>query len=213
MALMTSKLAAATAVAAAFSLAATPVVAADLARPAHPDAYDASAENAQRHGHGGYHGHYDDDWDIDTEDVLVGAVVIGALAAIFGAANSHQQQQRYPDPEPEPYPDDAGYQAPVQTDRYASANISTAVDACAAEVESRGDHISTVAGANRTTDGWYVSGELDGGAEYWCRLDDYGQVSAVGGGGVGYAEPVEQYEDEYYNQAREDALEKAQNGG
>ena len=85
MALTISKLAAATAVAAAFSLAAMPVAAADLPSPARPDVYDATAENAQGHRHGGYHGHYDDDWDIDTEDVLIGAVVVGALAAISNA--------------------------------------------------------------------------------------------------------------------------------
>ena len=68
----------------------------------------------------------------------------------------------------------------------------------------RGDRIGSVDSANRDGEGWYVSGQLEGGSMYWCRLDSYGQVSEVGGSGVGYADPAgDQYDDDYYARARE----------
>ena len=177
------KLAAATAVAAALSLCAVPV-----------------AAEARDH-----HWHHDDD-DIDSGDVIAGVAVLGAIAAIFASSSHRNQQQRYP--EPVPYPDNAGYQAPLPRDRYEAGTISGAVDACVNEVERRGDRIGSVDSANRDGEGWYVSGNLEGGSMYWCRLDSAGRVSEVGGSGIGYADPADdqQYDDDYYARAREDQI-------
>ena len=199
-----TKLAAATAVAAAFSLLAAPAEAVDLPKPRSAQVFDADALNAQNHRD------WDDDWDdddIDTGDVIAGVAVLGAIAAIFATSHrQNQQQQRYP--VPEHYPDDAGYRAPVPRDRYESGSISGAVDACVNEVERRGDRIGSVDSANRDGEGWYVSGNLEGGSMYWCRLDSTGRVSEVGGSGIGYADPADdqQYDDDYYARAREDQL-------
>ena len=70
MALKTNKLAAATAVAAALSLLATPVSARDY--------------------YGRYRHH---DNGIDTGDVIAGVVLLGAIAAIAGAADRHNDGQ------------------------------------------------------------------------------------------------------------------------
>ena len=95
MALTTHKLAAATAVAAAFSMLAAPAAAIDLPRPVAAQAYDGDALNAERHRR----------WrrdrnDIDAGDVVAGVVILGAIAAIAGAAKNRRDrgpyEERYP---------------------------------------------------------------------------------------------------------------------
>jgi hypothetical protein len=89
--------------------------------------------------------------------------------------------------------------------------MSQAVDTCVAEIEQGGERIASVDAASRDADGWRVSGELDGGAGYWCRIDGDGRVSGIGGSGTAYAEPVaeQRYDDAYYARAR---ASKAQAG-
>jgi len=195
MAHKTRPLAAATAVAAAFSLLATPVAAAELPRPAHAVAFDATALNVQRHDD------WDDDWDdddIDTGDVIAGVAVLGALAAIFWSSGKNRQQEPYR------YPDDANYRYPEQQQR-SQSGLAGAVDACVAVVERDGNSVGSVESASRDGDGWRVSGSLDDGARYACRVERDGQVSDIniGGYGVNYEEPAdEQYGDDYYTTAR-----------
>ena len=121
MTLTTSKLAAATAIAAAFSLAATPVAAAQLPRvPDQAMPQDPDALNVEGHGHhGGHYGHggwHGDDWHVDGGDVLAGVLILGGLAAISAIAGSHHHADPYPVPAPYPDaplpPQDSGYQAP-----------------------------------------------------------------------------------------------------
>lgn len=208
MSLITHKLAAATAVAAAFSLAATPAWAVELPRAPGQQVAKAGTTDAENRRHRGRHGHggWDDD-DIDGGDILAGVLILGGLAAIASAA-SRNREQSYP--EPESYPDDIGYQAPRDSG-YRSGDMSQAVDTCVAEIEQGGERIASVDAASRDADGWRVSGELDGGAGYWCRIDGDGRVSGIGGSGTAYAEPVaeREYDDAYYARAR---ASKAQAG-
>jgi hypothetical protein len=180
MSLIKHKLAAATAVAAAFSLAASPAI-------------------ARGHGghHGGHHGnHHGDGWDIDGDDVLAGALILGGFAAISAIANSGKhREQTYPEqsyPEPAPYPEDSGYQAPAPTSRAGSGGMAQAVDTCVAEVEAGRGPIGSVDRASRSGEGWYVAGELEGGTPYSCWIDGGGRVTDIEAGdySAGYEAPA-----------------------
>ena len=218
MALRSHKLAATAAVAAAFSLLATPAAAIDLPAPAHAEAYDGEAGNANRDRR------WSRDRGLDVGDMLAGVLILGTIAAVADAAKDRRDRdyrypERYPYPGdvregPYPYPrdDDARFRTPGR-DGYASGGMDRAVDMCVGEVEQRGERVGSVNSALRDDAGWYVSGELEGGAAYSCRIGNDGRVSDVRvdgyEGSYGYgsapAEPVEDYgyDDEYYSQARE----------
>jgi len=203
MALTTHKLAAATAVAAAFSLLATPAAAADLPRPVAAQAYDGDALNAERHRR----------WrrdrnDIDAGDVVAGVVILGAIAAIAGAAKSRRDRERYEERYPRPG-EDYGYRTPGEYERSDSRGIDRAVDMCVGEVERSEGRVGSVDSATRSGEGWHISGELEGGSTYSCTIDNDGRISDVNLGSYGHgtapAEAVEdgEYGDDYYSRARE----------
>ena len=216
MALHSHKLAATAAVAAAFSLLAMPAAAIELPAPAHAEAYDGDAGNANR----------DRRWrrdrgGLDVGDVLAGVLILGTIAAVADAAKDRRRDRddRYPYPGdvregryPYPGDDDARYRTPGRNG-YRSGGMDRAVDMCVGEVEQGGERVGSVNSALRDDEGWYVSGELEGGAGYSCRIGNDGRISDVRvdgyEGSYGYgsapAERVEDYEydDEYYSQARE----------
>jgi hypothetical protein len=192
-----NKLAAATAVAAAFSLLATPVAAADLPRPAAVEAYDGDSLNAERHRR------WRRDRDgIDAGDVVAGVVILGAIAAIAGAAKSRRDRERYEQPYPQP-DGDYGYQ------RSDGRGIDRAVDMCVNEVEQGAERVGSVDSATRSGEGWHVSGELENGSAYSCTIDSDGRISDVNLRSYGYgtapaeAVPDDEYDDDYYTRARE----------
>jgi len=200
MALKSNKLAAATTLAAAFSVLATPVAAAELPSPAHAKAYDPSVEAAQNHRWGRYRDR------IDAGDVLTGVLILGGIAAIASAANRgvRERDGRYP----ERWPDDDGarYRTPGDYERAESRGLDRAVDMCVAEVEQRSGRVGSVDGANRDRDGWQVSGELDNGRAYSCRIGNDGRISDVDVGDYreGAADPADgQWSDDDYARARE----------
>src|SRR5688572_16153246 len=198
MALTTHNLAAATAVAAAFSLLATPVAAVDLPRPATVEAYDGEVLNAERHRR------WRRDRDrIDAGDVVARVLVLGASAAIAGAAKNSRDRERYEDRYPRP-DEDAGYRTPGQYERSDSRGIDRAVDMCVGEVERGADRVGTVDSASRSADGWHVSGELEGGAPYSCTIGNDGRIGDVFVGDPGVAAAPGQWDDEVYEKARAD---------
>lgn len=203
MALTTNKLAAATAVAAAFSMLSTPAAAIELPHKApvaaRGEVHDADAGTAYDYRHRRWRGR-DRDNDIDAGDVIAGVLVLGGLAAILGAGKDR-------DDEPYRYPEDARYRTPEPEPRYGSSSgIDRAVDVCTAEIANRGARVGSVESAARTGDGWQVAGELDDGASFACWIDDGGQVSDVEIG-TGYeastgAPGDGQWSDEAYARAR-----------
>lgn len=198
MALKSNKMAAATAVAAAFSMLATPVAAVELPHTSAARAYDGSAETVQRHRR------WRDRDRIDAGDVLAGVLILGGIAAIASAAEKRNRADRYP----APYPDDeVRYRTPRGYDGPDSRGMERAVDMCANEVERRGDRVGSVDGANRNRDGWQVSGQLENGAAWSCWIGNDGRISDVEVGGefdAGYAEPADgQWSDDDYARARE----------
>jgi hypothetical protein len=183
MALKTNKLAAATAVAAAFSMLATPV---------------------QARSHRWHHRDR-----VDAGDVIGGVLVLGAIAAIASAASNRYRADRYPGRYPDPRDGDARYQAPRGDDRFESRGMDRAVDMCVGEVEQRSARVDTVDNASRDADGWAISGALENGASYSCRIGNDGRISdvRVGGREAGYDAPADngsddQWSDEDYARAR-----------
>ena len=204
MALIRNKLAAATAVAAAFSLLATPAVAVELPRVANqPQAWDADALNAENRRH---HGHGDDDWDVDGDDILAGVLILGGIAAISAIANSNKRREPVYQ-HPEPYPEDAGYQAPAPESDYRRGGMAEAVDTCVAEVEADRGPVGSVDRAQRSGEGWYVAGELEGGTAYACWTDGAGRVTDIEAGdySASYEAPAD--EDAAYSTAQKQAVE------
>jgi len=184
MALRTNKFAAATAVAAAFSLLATPVAARDY--------------------YGGHHRHHHD--DIDTGDVVAGVVLLGAIAALAGAAHNNRASEtyRYPPPEPEPVPD-AGYQVPGVNGQFGTLGIDRAVDLCVTQLELGNSRVASVDGANRAAEGWRVDGVLENGAGFSCTVGNDSRLSdvRVGDANESYEPRAEgEYSDDYYESAR-----------
>ena len=195
------RFAAASASAAAFSLA-MPAAAVELPQAAPASAHHAPAvyegDVAQNHRWGRYRGRD----RVDAGDVLAGVLIIGAVAAIAGAAK--KDRDRVERPAPPPYPsDDYGYQS--NTDERDGRGLDRAVDMCVDEIERGQDRVEGVDGANRTGEGWTVSGALEGGQGFTCRIDNMGRIRAIDIGGSRAAlEPSEnnQYSDDVYARAR-----------
>jgi hypothetical protein len=190
------RIAAASACAAAFSLA-LPAAAIDLPRAAAgASAYEGEIAYNHRWGR------YRDRDRIDAGDVLAGVLILGTVAAIAGAAKKDRDRvERVPPP---PFPDDRYRYRSGENDSD-GRGLDRAVDMCVNEIERGQDRVGSVDGANRNGEGWTVSGALEGGAGFTCRIDNMGRIRAIdiGGDRAGYA-PAEnnQYADDVYARAR-----------
>ncbi len=153
-----NRFAAATALAAALSFAATPVAA-----------------------HGYYH-HWHHD-HIDGGDVLAGLAIFGGIAAIASAA-SHAHHDA-PPAAPPPVPDDRqGYsQGAAPQDE----SLDRTADLCVGAVERGQSRVDYVDNVSRDQQGWAVSGALQGGAPFSCHIGDDGRVLGVNIGQPGAA--------------------------
>lgn len=205
--MMFFRIASAAAVAASASMIVTPAAAAVLPPvPSHAvvlsGAFDADAVNADAHRRWR---HRDRD-RVDAGDVIAGVAVIGAIAAIAGAASRSNRNsdsrypQRYPYPAPQYRTDGAEY-------RYGEGGgLDRAADMCAREVE-RYAPVGTVESVDRTGTGWQVSGRLRDGAQFTCSIGNDGRIDGVDYGRQGVIEN-NQWDDDRYAAARQ-----AQDGG
>ncbi len=137
--------------------------------------------------------------------MIAGVAVLGAIAAIAGVFDGNRDRENEPVPVRYPEPTTRGYAAGT------GSGLDRAVDICVAEIEATGPRISGVDSANRTGEGWFVSGAVENGAPFSCRIGNDGRVADVeigdGGGPVdgGYysgAGEDRQYDDATYYQAR-----------
>ena len=148
-----NRFAAASALAAALSLAATPATA--------------------RGYHHWHRWHHD---GIDGGDVLAGALIIGGIAAIASAANRQDKADHEP-VAPPPVPQDRqeyGY-----GEAAGDTGLDRAADMCADAVERGPNRVDSVDNVTRDRDGWSVSGALEDGAGFSCRIGNDGQVQGV----------------------------------
>jgi hypothetical protein len=170
---------------------------------------------ARDHHRGGWNdrGWHDRGWDrrhrdngVGAGDVIAGVAVLGAIAAIAGVFDGNRNRDNEPVPVGYPDADTRAYNGVAN-----GSGLDRAVDICVAEIEATGPRISGVDSANRTAEGWFVSGAVDSGAPFSCRLGNDGRVADVeiGEGGIptndGYYDPAaddRQYDDATYYQAR-----------
>ncbi len=176
-----SRTAAALAITAALSMAATPALARD------------------RHwGGGGWGRHHD---RIDAGDIFAGVLILGGIAAIASAASNSNKAKRerersrdyqYPDQSypQQPYPqrDNStgygndtrpSYNESDRSSRTESRGLDSAVDRCASEIERGDRRIEAIDTVTRDGDGWRVAGRTTSGSGFACTVDRDGRVSNV----------------------------------
>ena len=180
--------------AAALSLAAAPASAVELPAPAPapaaahdaPAVWSAAGVTAER-SRWRHRRHRHDDGGIDVGDVIVGAAIIGGIAALAGAFDDDRDEPRvdYRDPQP----------------AYQTSGLDRAVDICVAEIE-RDVRVGSVDAVDRDASGWRVSGSLHDGEGFTCRIGNDGRISDIdyGGGGVSYSTEArgDQWSDDAY---------------
>jgi hypothetical protein len=201
MVLKPGRIATAAALTATLAMPVTHAAAADLTRlrPATVEAYDSAGDNAdgwrRRHRH---------DDGVDAGDIIAGILVLGGIAAIASAVSRDDDEPR------ERYPRDARYDTPGE-DESESRGLARAIDMCVAEVERGRERVSSVEDASRDASGWEVSGVLEGGAGFTCRIGNDGRIDDLSVGPQGnagngaYADRSSgdpQYSDETYERLR-----------
>lgn len=188
-----SKIAGATAMAAALSMAATPAAAAEIPviaaplAPAYTHAEVLSVDAMEANQWRRYDRRYDRRYrhrhrrGVDAGDVIAGVVVVGALAALLSSSNNRDRDRRDDRHERVRYDDrrDRGYE---------SRGIESAVDMCVDQVEYRDNRAENVDGADRTTSGWNVSGTLSDGERWTCFIDNSGEVRSIDYGATAYSQ-------------------------
>lgn len=211
-----SRFAAIAGMAAAMSMAATPVAATELpistARTSidvTPGTFDKDAENAERHRWYRYRRHN----RVDAGDVLAGVLIIGGIAAIANAASKNDRDRRYRDNDYR-YRDrnyrnqDYRYRERRGDSRYdGGRGIDNAVEMCVSQIE-RDVRVDTVDSVDRNGEGWRVTGSLYNGDRFTCRIGQDGRVEDVNfGDGLAANDQVEdrQWSDDRYAAAWEKA--------
>ena len=124
---------------------------------------------------------------VDAGDVLLGAVIIGGLAAIISSENRRKRERDVVVVERDPYIRDA------RRDRRAPG-LEHAANMCADRVE-REQPVEAIENVSRTASGWQVSGRTEGGAPFACRIGNDGAIESVD-----FADG--QWSDEAYGAAR-----------
>jgi hypothetical protein len=143
---------------------------------------------------------------VDAGDVILGAVLIGGIAAIIGSENRRQRERDVVVVERDPYIRDRDSRddrrAPQR--RASGTGLDNAANMCVDRIE-RDQRVDTVDNVARMASGWQVTGLLAGGASFDCRIGNGGRIEAVdyGEGFAGSAASAGgQWNDESYAAAR-----------
>lgn len=169
---MNNRFAKAAALAACFSMTATPALA---DRGGWGGGYGGS------YGGGGWGRHHDN--GVDAGDVIGGLLVIGAIAAIATAASKSKKDKqdsdyRSPD-QSSPRYDNRSSQDSGQNQYGRPNSIDAAVDTCVGEVERGASKVDSVDGVDRDGQGWKVSGRTRAGSPFSCNVDGNGQLRSA----------------------------------
>lgn len=153
---------------------------------------------------------------VDAGDVLLGAAIIGGIAAIASANNNRNRQRdvvvverdvRNPNWDQR---DTRRYDDRRAAPRGSGASgLDNAVTMCLDRIE-RDVRVDTVDNVERTGAGWRVSGVLFNGAPFQCRIGNSGQIDGIDyGGGFAVAPAAAdtpradgQWDDQRYANAR-----------
>lgn len=114
-------------------------------------------------------------------DVLIGAAIIGGIAAIASSNNRRQRDRDVVIVERDVRDRDYNPRFEERRDDRrgtGSAGLDSAVDQCLARIE-RDVRVDTVDNVERTGAGWQVSGTLFNGAPFQCRIGNDGQIDDI----------------------------------
>lgn len=128
---------------------------------------------------------------IDAGDVLIGAAIIGGIAAIASSNNRRRERERdvviveRDVRQPDWRDNDRRYDDRRYDDRRTStargsgaSGLDNAVNQCLDRIE-RDVRVDTVENVERTGAGWRVSGVLFNGAPFQCRIGNSGQIDGI----------------------------------
>lgn len=143
---------------------------------------------------------------VDAGDVVLGAVLIGGIAALISSEN-RRQRERERDVvvvERDPYIRDRDYRddrrAPPRSS--GASGLDNAANMCVDRIE-RERRVETVDNVARNAAGWQVTGALAGGGSFDCRIGNDGQIEAVDyGAGAAASASDGQWSDDTYAAAR-----------
>lgn len=126
---------------------------------------------------------------VDAGDVLIGAAIIGGIAAIASSNNRRERDRDVVIVERDrDWRDDTRRIDDRRSERHGSGatGLDSAVDQCLTRIE-RDVRVDTVDNVERTGAGWRVSGALFNGSPFQCRIGNDGRIESVdfGGGGFG----------------------------
>jgi len=172
---MIRKSAAALALLASVSMAATPALARDRSWG----------------GWGGGWGRHHD--RVDAGDVITGILILGGIAAIASAASDNgkrERQRREREDRDVPYEgreDSRGYAGDdARPEWREGSGINAAVERCVSELERGSAKVDGVESVNKQGDGWRVEGRMAGGQGFACSIDSDGRIRSATVGGAAY---------------------------
>lgn len=163
---------------------------------------------------------------VGAGDVLIGAAIIGGIAAIASSNNRRQRDRdvviverdvrdpaynpRY-DQRPADYRRDDDRRSDARSGQRGtgSAGLDNAVNQCLTRIE-RDVRVDSVDNVERTGAGWLVSGALFNGSGFQCRIGNSGQIDDIDYGGGFSSAPGStftaraegQWDDQRYSDAR-----------
>ncbi|WP_051220844.1 hypothetical protein [Erythrobacter cryptus] len=121
---------------------------------------------------------------IDAGDVLIGAAIIGGIAAIASAENRRRERdvvvverERYRRV-PDDWRDRRAEEPRTRLHGSGARGLDNAVDQCLTRIE-RDVRVESVDGVERSAGGWRVSGRLFNGAPFQCRIGNGGQIDGI----------------------------------
>jgi hypothetical protein len=131
---------------------------------------------------------------VDAGDVLIGAAIIGGIAAIAGASNNRTRERDVVVVERDVRDRDWDQRDTRRNDDRRAAprgtgasGLDNAVNICLNRIE-RDVRVDTVDNVERTGAGWLVSGVLFNGSSFQCRIGNSGQIDGIDyGGGFAFA--------------------------
>lgn len=139
-----------------------------------------AATPAMARGWGGGYRHHD---RVDAGDVIAGILIIGGIAAIASAASkakkqSEPQPRQYPS---EPYRDDRpSYGRDDDRPEWRDGGgIDNAVNRCIDEVNRGRERVGAVDSVNREANGWRIAGTTTGNGRFSCTIDRDGRIRNV----------------------------------
>ncbi len=143
---------------------------------------------------------------VDAGDVILGAVLIGGIAAIINSESRRDRDRDVVVVERDPYIRDRDYRDDHRAPPRASSasGLDNAANMCVDRIE-RDQRVDTVDNVARTASGWQVTGVLASGGSFDCRIGNDGRIETVNYG-EGFAASAAsadgQWSDDTYAAAR-----------